>query len=231
MTPPSTIGDIALSPDNSKVYVSVSCEGSGNACLTSTNICPLAKGVCILDAGTLSLKGQVQSVNGLLAASEDGGSLYVTQGTQSGYGRLYTVNTQTLAVSERKGLQGQTNGAVIIDPVSHYGVVLQNNAQSSTTGYLLNTSTNQIVAELFANAPGGAEAGGSAQNESVHPSNIAAFSADGKSFWMLLQCSGPPSCTTPDNSIVALAGISIPSGALIGEVAVPQDSSSIAFPQ
>ena len=91
-----------------------------------------------------------------------------------------------------------------------------------TTASLLNTSTNTIVAQFFSSTPG--------NGEPVTDNNFAAFGPDGNSVWMVLACGGVPYCTTVDGAATEVVGLSVPSGKLIAQFAVPSDSLNIAFP-
>jgi hypothetical protein len=47
---------------------------------------------------------------------------------------------------------------------------------------------------------------------------------------MVLACGGVPYCTTVDGAATEVVGLSVPSGKLIAQFAVPSDSLNIAFP-
>jgi hypothetical protein len=221
------IQDIALSPDNTTLYVAVTCTNSFPNCNGTSGACPLASGLCIFNASTLALEGTVEKLTGYLAVSQDNRSLYVTEyrATLSG---LHIMNTSTLSVTTRN-LPAEPNQAAVVNPAAGYAVVfIPESSQSSTTAYILNTSTNKFVGELFVNGPYGAQVGA---NVALVPVAFAAFAPDGKSLWMIMSCEGVlPSCTLPSQR--SLVGVSFPSGALIGTAtALPNDATSIAFPQ
>ena len=223
VTTAGIVNDVALSPDDSTLYVSVHCGGAD--CKSTNGNCPVAKGICAFDRSTLALKWTVPNVNGAMAASLDGASLYVTNQPDAAINSVYVVNTATQAVSRFGVFQGTQISRVAIDPVSHYGVFVDNASQapqSTETAFLLNTSTNQLVEKLFSNAPG--------YGTVVSPGSGPVFAPDGKSLWMLLSCSDQvPQCTLPSG--VTLVGISFPSGALISETPVDMYAAYIAFPR
>ncbi len=220
-----TINDIALSPDNTTLYVAVSCYSNETSCEQTGGACPVLTGLCIFNANTLALEGAVEKLTGYLAVSQDNKSLYVTEYKGAAPAGFHVMNTSPLSVTTRD-LPADPNEAAVLNPAAGFAVVfIPESSQSSTTAYILNTSTNKFVGELFVNAPYGAQVGA---NGTVIP---AAFAPDGKSLWMIMSCEGVlPSCTLPSQR--SLVGVSFPSGALIGSaVALPNDATSIAFPQ
>jgi hypothetical protein len=217
-----TIEDIALSPDNTTLYVSVSCIKDESSCSQTGGACPVLTGICIFDASTLALKGEVEKVSGYLAVSQDNGSLYITLQNSSA-GGFFIVNTSTLAVIP-KAFPYPPYGRAAVSPVGKYAIIFTSgNADNSTTAYVLNTSTNKIVSELFVDAPGGSQVGGG----SIGQAAPAAFAPDGKSVWMLLTCDST-NCTVQAPSV---GGVSFPSGELISITPIQPDAKTIAFPQ
>jgi DNA-binding beta-propeller fold protein YncE len=212
---PAYLQDIALSPDNSTLYAAVGCNQEG-ACIAPKTVCPLVEGICNINASTLALESTVEGVHGLLSVSQSGASLYVVATD----GELYVVNTSTLAVSSKPQFEDLA-GPIAIVPAGNWGVAVNNAGLSGATVYLLNTTTNEYVETPLTTAPGGASAVGG-----------AAIAPNGRSAWMILGCSQPPpsTCGLPDGGPRGLLGISLPSGAVIAETALPDDASNIAVP-
>jgi len=225
--------DVALSPDDSTLYMSVDCS---DAC-PPPSICKVEIGVCAFNRSTLALKWQVKNIGGLLSVSNDGSYVYVA--APESYGKpgypLNAINTSTqavtnLGVSEEKDMEPLR---IITDPASTYAVVFEQSAytgvETPASAYLLNTFTNKFVGTLFSTAPGGMAVTNSA--------SAAAFAPDGKSVWMLLSCRAAtmPNCSDESQQIY-LAGFSLPSGAAISYQALPGEvagnsDQSLAFPR
>jgi hypothetical protein len=118
---------------------------------------------------------------------------------------------------------------IAVDPFEHWAVVFADYETNPDDlgAYILNTSTNQFAARLFGPAPG------NTTQASASPNRFAAFAPDGKSIWMLLTCGSypQPDCITPGGAKVVLTGVAIPSGQVISQTPVPDDSADIAFPR
>ena len=221
---PDSIYDIALSPDDTTLFVSVGC--TGGACGSTDGACPLVHGICSFDASTLALKATVEKTGngypavGYLAVSQDSKSLYVNTEIQE----FYILNASTLGPVYKNPVNFpySPSGPALVSPVGHYAVVLTSNAQNGTSAYTLDTATNRIVSEFFVSAP---LDGGLASVPAG-----AAFAPSGNSFWMLLGCTTPPACSGFGPTGGVAEGVAFPSGQLIGTVSVPTDSVSIAFP-
>jgi len=228
--------DVALSPDDSTLYISINCP---DAC-PPPGACPLKIGVCALNAATLAFEWQVKNVTGLLSVSNDGTSLYLAGSIITGKPAypLNAINTTTQAVTNLDVYFERAFPPIriITDPASHYAVVilqsLSTGTQTAASAYLLNTSNNKFVETLFTAAPGGMAL--------ASPASGVAFAPDGKSVWMLLSCgmNRVPNCADESGQIY-LAGFSLPSGALISDQPVPGEFwgendgnvDSVAFPR
>ncbi len=220
--------DIALSPDNSTLYVAFGCA---SVCRTPPpNGCTATSGICIFNASTLAFEDAVAQLAGDMAVSQDGKSLYVVHGTASH--AVYVVNTSTLAVSAiQVSLNYAIEAPVAISPTGNYGLIFVGpNAEMSTTAFILDTTTNTITNPLFGNAPGGAFV--VPVYSTASQGNSVAFTPKGKSVWMLLECyPGATNCTIPGGTGRAVFGIQMgPGAAVIAETSVPQDAQTIAFP-
>ena len=79
MPPIPFIEDIALSPDDTTLFVSLNCSGT---CTNTQGDCPLTKGICSFSTSTLALKATAKpgylEVNGYLSVSQDSKTLYVS---------------------------------------------------------------------------------------------------------------------------------------------------------
>ena len=209
--------DIALSPGNTTLYVSLG--GSVNnaeGCHT--------QGICVFRAATLALTGDVERLFGYLGVSNDGKSLYVGNSIAGNATRIRVVNTATPAISAIPVNNLIVNG-LVIDPLGHYAVLVGQTRTPTAMAYMVNTSTNAPVAEFITTFPG---------NTSPLTVGSAAFAPDGNSVWMLLSCIGivlVQNCTTVNNAAVELVGFSFPSGAVIGTTPVSSDARTIAFPR
>ena len=173
--------DVALSPDDSTLYMSVDCP---IAC-SPPMACPLTYGVCAFSTGTFALEWKVNNVSGLLSVSNDGSSLYIAGiGGGKPLYPLNAISTSTRAVTnlEVSSVKDQSPVRIVTDPASHYAIVIEQNLAFpvAASAYLLNTSNNKFFETLFMSAPGGM----------VVPSlaSGAVFAPDGKSVWMLLSC-------------------------------------------
>jgi DNA-binding beta-propeller fold protein YncE len=229
--------DVALSPDDSTLYMSVNCASMCGP----KGSCPVNMGVCAFSAATLALEWEVAGVSGLLSVSSDGTSLYaadVLVGGKPVY-PLNAINAATHAVTnlDVSNLKDGTPVRIATDPASHYAVVVEQGSYSGdaylpASAYLLNTATNKFVQTLFASAPGNMVL--------TNTAGAVAFAPNGKSVWMLLTCYTPgsiPNCSDQSGAVY-LAGFSLPSGEQIsfqklgGEYATQsEDRQSIAFPQ
>ena len=223
MPVPDFIYDIALSPDDTTLFVSVGCAEGG--CGSTDGACPLVHGTCSFDTSTLTLKAMIGNVGsgyaagGYLAVSQDSKSLYLTTPLQA----LYILNAPTLVPVYKNPVNFPYSGGapVIVSPVGHYAVFLTSNAQNGATAYTLDTATNRVVSEFFVNAPldGGL----------ISAPQGAAFAPDGNSLWILLSCR-TQTCSAFNPTGRVAAGVAFPSGQLIGTISVPGDVVSIAFP-
>ena len=217
--PPAVgIDDLAISPDDSTLYVSVTCSSIGCSNPPGGG-CPVLKGICAFDVRTLALKGILDKRHGYLSVSQDSKTLYVNdQGALRG--ELFIVDAATLLVKDQIIFHGSAVGPVVVSPVGHYAVVLESlNPGPGTAAYVLDTAANQIVSTLFADAP----LGGS--------SSIAAFAPNGASLWMILGCSSNPDCALPNPGGLALTGLAFPSGEVINTVEIPKEVVTLAFPR
>jgi hypothetical protein len=171
------------------------------------------------------VSGAVAEVTGDLAVSQDGNSLYITNGTRD----LYIVNTSSLAISRMHVSKYTIEAPVAISPAGNYGLVFVGpNAQTSTTAFVLDTSTNTIAKAFFDNAPGGAFA---VNVPHLQTGNTVVFTPHGKAVWMLLECQGQAvNCTIPGGTGRAVWGVDLTTGTAIAETSVPQDAQVIAFP-
>jgi hypothetical protein len=183
----------------------------------------LASGICAFSVSTLALKATIQKPHGYMAVSQDSKSLYIS-GLGAADGLFFVSDASTLEVKYQIPFPYRSLGPPAVSPVGHYAVIFTGpNQQSSVTAYTLDTSTNRIVSEFFANAPlGGGVAPGL---EGI------AFAPNGLSLWMLLGCNTFPTCGGFDPTGRVLAGVSFPSGQVIGTVSIPSDVASIAFPR
>ena len=79
MPPIPYIEDIALSPDDTTLFVSLNCFGT---CTNTQGDCPLTSGICSFSTSTLALKATAKpgilEVNGYLSVSQDSKTLYVS---------------------------------------------------------------------------------------------------------------------------------------------------------
>ena len=211
--------DIAVSPNGSKLFVSLNCGNVGSCSSPLPGPCTINKGLCIYDAATLAFVAEVPDLTGLLSVSQDSNSLYVSA-SEGDPEYLFVLNTKTLAKSKIQ-LGGFASGPPVMSPVGQYGVVF---IGSGAPGYqtkaaILDTSKNQFVRILFTAAPDGA---GAISEADIPPvvSTLAGFAPDGQSMWAVIGC-GPNGCSLPNGATEALAGFAFPSGALIGVVPLP----------
>jgi len=146
------VHDIAVSPDNSTLYVYLSCP---NGCTPPSTGCTTKGGICIYDAKTLVFKQQIDRLRGNLALSQDGRSLYVWNPQLAGP-YLAVVDTASLTVIWKGFSYNYSISGMAVNPAGHDAVVfLGPNAQASTTAYLFDTTTNRIGPQLFGNSPDG----------------------------------------------------------------------------
>jgi DNA-binding beta-propeller fold protein YncE len=205
------LGDIALSPDGTRLFVSAAAKGFGPPVSQAGRPQPAApvydcvgsNTVCAFDTGTFALAGQVSGLSGNLSVSQDGSSLYVV--TVANLIGLYAVNTSTFAQSQIP-VPDFFPRVLAVAPAGNQAVAVGSTTTSTFAELLLDTQSNTVVGSLpTPPAPSGAEAGTG--------SNISAFSPDGSSLWTVL-CTGE-SCTQ------MIVGQRFPSGDLIGEATLP----------
>ncbi len=222
---PDSINDIALSPDDSTLYVSVTCY-NGAPCGSTDGACPLVHGICSFDTGTLALKAMIGNLphgykaDGYLTVSQDSKSLYLIASDEIPF--ILDASTLVPVYKNPVDFPYLSSAAAVVNPVGHYALFLTGNAQNGTSAYTLDTATNRVVSQFFVNAP---------LNGGVLSSpEAAAFAPDGKSFWILLSCRTTPACSAFNPTGLVAAGIAFPSGQLIGTISVPADARNIAFP-
>ena len=212
--------DIAMSPNGSKLFVSVqptsgiggdleeeiaafsapatqgvySCKPEGNS-----------PSVCIFNTGPFGFANTVSGVAGDIAVSQDGTWLYAWNPGENTY--LTAVNTESLAVSKISLPKNNYVYGLAVAPSGDKAVVLAVDGLS-TSFLMLDTQTNALAGSFS----------GTALLAPAFGSNVVAFSPGGDSLWSLGECQ--VSCSL-------LVGQSFPSGNLISQTAL--DPSLDAF--
>jgi len=208
--------DIALSPNGKQLFVSTLSSGGAGSHVArgpSPDVqqtvykCKAVPGICVFNTSPFGAAGQVDTVNGYLAVSEDGDSLYAA----GQFSFFWVVNTSSFAVSKIPIASGDLASAIAIAPSGNQAALL---AEGSTaTVYLLNTSTNEVTGTL-------PNSSGALTYAAL--GNVMAFSRDGGSLWTIA------GTLNGDDPIQTLVGQSFPSGSIIAQTPLPADTYAYA---